>query len=218
VRALTRFIEVPSFDAYSQKRLRQCLTSSEGLSARPGLNVSETVRHTITTAALELFGTHGFEQVTVQQIVDHAGVSRATFYRYYSSKEAAFFDGRDEDLAALQAAFADITTTDLMQVRHALSGFAQHMQAKEDAVRARVAIVQDSPHLRRAALAERLTWEDALTATFADQGASPLAARTRAAAILGCLHAAVSGWPAGGAGLEDLAQEALTALRELLAD
>jgi AcrR family transcriptional regulator len=47
----------------------------------------EHVRTTIQREALRLFTEHGFEQTTVEQIADAAGISPATFYRYFTSKE-----------------------------------------------------------------------------------------------------------------------------------
>ena len=54
-----------------------------GLRARK----KEHVRSTIQKEALRLFSKHGYDQTTVEQIADAAGVSPATIYRYYKSKE-----------------------------------------------------------------------------------------------------------------------------------
>lgn len=40
----------------------------------------------IVTAARELFWKHGFRRVTIQEICDRAGVSKMTFYKYWSNK------------------------------------------------------------------------------------------------------------------------------------
>ena len=47
----------------------------------------EATRECIRTALLSLLATETFEQITVTQIINRAGVSRGGFYRNYASKE-----------------------------------------------------------------------------------------------------------------------------------
>ena len=47
----------------------------------------DLVRHEIWIAAIDLFYVDGFDAVTVDQISERAGVSRRTFFRYFSSKD-----------------------------------------------------------------------------------------------------------------------------------
>lgn len=53
-------------------------------------------RQALLAAAEELFGQHGFSEVSVDQIVAHAGVAKGTFYNHF----------RDKDDIAGQAALA----------------------------------------------------------------------------------------------------------------
>jgi len=46
----------------------------------------------IRDAAMGLFEDQGFEATTIEQIADAAGVSRATFFNYFPSKEAVVFE------------------------------------------------------------------------------------------------------------------------------
>lgn len=46
----------------------------------------ERMRRTIQDAAVRLFRTRGYDDVTVDQICRSAGVARSTFFRYYPSK------------------------------------------------------------------------------------------------------------------------------------
>ena len=47
----------------------------------------DLVRHEIWGAAIDLFYLEGFDQVTIDQIAERAGVSRRTFFRYFASKD-----------------------------------------------------------------------------------------------------------------------------------
>jgi AcrR family transcriptional regulator len=52
--------------------------------------VAESQRTRILTAMRELVATHGYHDVPVASVIQHAGVSRKTFYELYSSKEECF--------------------------------------------------------------------------------------------------------------------------------
>jgi AcrR family transcriptional regulator len=47
----------------------------------------QATRDRLIRAALELFGSQGYEQTTVQQITQRAGVAKGTFFNYFASKE-----------------------------------------------------------------------------------------------------------------------------------
>ncbi|MGW0463863.1 TetR/AcrR family transcriptional regulator [Streptomyces sp. NPDC003027] len=51
----------------------------------------QRTRDALLRAALELFTTHGYEETTVDEIVDAVEVSQRTFFRYFASKEDAAF-------------------------------------------------------------------------------------------------------------------------------
>jgi AcrR family transcriptional regulator len=53
-------------------------------------------REDIVDAAYELFASHGYEQVTVNDIVDAAVVSRSTFFRYFGDKQEVVFSRQHE--------------------------------------------------------------------------------------------------------------------------
>ena len=64
-------------------------------------------RETLAEAACELFLERGYESTTVADIAGRAGVSRSSFFNYFSSKADILWSGLDERIAAAEAALAD---------------------------------------------------------------------------------------------------------------
>ena len=50
----------------------------------------------LQSLALELFLAHGFEETTVAEIAEKAGVTERTFFRYFADKREVLFSGQDE--------------------------------------------------------------------------------------------------------------------------
>ena len=62
-------------------------------------------RHYITEALFRLMEDNPYNEITVSDVARKAGVGRATFYRYFSSKEDVlrfFFDRAKSDFASAQ--------------------------------------------------------------------------------------------------------------------
>ena len=59
--------------------------------AKRRVKPAEERRQEILDAALRLFREHGFEEVTVQDVADEAGVATGTVYLYFPSKERLLY-------------------------------------------------------------------------------------------------------------------------------
>lgn len=75
-----------------QQRPRQRLPKSSGrpsypFPARPQQQSTTAIEDTIFAATEELLNEMPFSELTVADILERAGVSRTTFYRYFTSKE-----------------------------------------------------------------------------------------------------------------------------------
>ena len=55
-------------------------------------------------AALELFAEHGYDEVTVTQIAERAGITRRSYFRYFPDKREVLFGGSDQLPVALAEA------------------------------------------------------------------------------------------------------------------
>jgi AcrR family transcriptional regulator len=65
------------------------------------------VRDNLTTAAIGLFRTNGYDGTTVDAIAEAAGVARRTFFRYFRTKEDAVFPDHDECLRRVELLLHD---------------------------------------------------------------------------------------------------------------
>jgi AcrR family transcriptional regulator len=65
--------------------------------------VAESQRTRILSAMRELVATHGYRDVPVASVIQHAGVSRKTFYELYSSKEECFVAIYEREMERLLA-------------------------------------------------------------------------------------------------------------------
>src|ERR1700689_3359743 len=52
-------------------------------------------RQRLENAALDLFVTNGYDETTVAQIAERAGMNRATFFRHFADKREVLFGGED---------------------------------------------------------------------------------------------------------------------------
>jgi mycofactocin system transcriptional regulator len=66
----------------------------------------EETRARIEQAALELFTAQGFEQVTTDEVADAAGISRRTYFRYFSTKADAVWGDFGDHVVRLEALLA----------------------------------------------------------------------------------------------------------------
>ncbi|HKD98085.1 MAG TPA: TetR family transcriptional regulator [Micromonosporaceae bacterium] len=67
----------------------------------------QQTREQIAAAAFELFASHGFDRVSVAAVARHAGVSEATVFNYFPTKEDLVIGRLDEFEAGLVAAVRD---------------------------------------------------------------------------------------------------------------
>jgi AcrR family transcriptional regulator len=69
--------------------------------------VVQNQRDRLAAGILAAVNEHGYHETTISQIASAAGVSRRTFYSYFSSKEECFIDTYDQIVAHLRQAGAE---------------------------------------------------------------------------------------------------------------
>ncbi|KZF00990.1 MULTISPECIES: mycofactocin system transcriptional regulator [unclassified Rhodococcus (in: high G+C Gram-positive bacteria)] len=76
-------------------------------SSQPGRRPS-TTRGELSDLGIELFAAKGFEETSVDDIADAAGIARRTFFRYFPSKNAVPWGDFDAQLTALRTHLNDL--------------------------------------------------------------------------------------------------------------
>ena len=130
----------------------------------------------LRAAALELFLEHGYENVTVAQITERAGLTRRTFSRYFADKRDVLFAGSDQLPAALAEAVskADAGLTPFEALLSALEGVGDMLAARVAPHAAqRQAIVESSTELKERGRTKFAAVSDALDAALRERGAAP---------------------------------------------
>jgi AcrR family transcriptional regulator len=136
----------------------------------------QVVRDALSAAAEQLFLARGFDETTVEQIAQAAGVSRRTFFRYYESKEAVMVE-RSEGLAELlldELAARPAHEPPLLAIRNALVPAVQAGLAERDLIRFTIRLLRETSALRRAMMEHRNRLEERIAALMAGRLGLPL--------------------------------------------
>jgi AcrR family transcriptional regulator len=168
----------------------------------------ESVRAQIAEVAFNVFAERGFDAVTATQAAEAAGISRASFFRYFESKEDAVFVAQEELGAKIAAALRERPAgEDAWSALRA--SFAVVTSIYEDSPSrglARLRLIRSTPKLRAHQLERLDQWKVQIGAALAERlGLEEADVRVEAlvAAALGALNAASSRWAAAD-GADDL--------------
>lgn len=174
-------------------------------------------RARLVAAALELFSERGYGGSTVTEIADRAGLSRATFFRYFPDKADVLAAGQ-ETLSRLLVdgiAEAPADATPLAAVRAGLERAASSMTPfHRELGPGLIAVIAGTPELQARNAAKQAGLTAAMATALRERGVGePLAA---VAAGLGGLAftQAYAAWIEGGDD-RDLAELVRTALDQL---
>ena len=158
-------------------------------------------RETLAEAACELFLEQGYEATSVVDITTRAGVSRSSFFNYFSSKSDILWAVFDERLDAAVTALAG--EDDVRVILQAIgSDFAPDSLALAIANRTVMGIDQE---LERERAVRQAQLGRAIAEQFVHRGVDPLHADVAGAGFAGAVLAAIWRWAATGAGRTNLA-------------
>jgi AcrR family transcriptional regulator len=137
-------------------------------------------RQRLETAALDLFVENGYEETTVAQIADRAGLNRATFFRHFADKREVLFGGEDVLAGlfadAIRAASPDATITGCLRAALAAAEPLMTSQRRAAAAR-RMLVVAANSELQERGQLKHARIAASVTGALRERGADELAAR-----------------------------------------
>jgi AcrR family transcriptional regulator len=108
-----------------------------------------SARDRLAEAAFALFGERGYEQTSIDDITERAGLGRTTFFRHYRSKEDVIFPDHDRLLEQIgERLRTSSDATALVAVSDAVRLVLRHYVAEGELARRRYAITSAVPALR----------------------------------------------------------------------
>ena len=165
---------------------------------RVGRRRSTTWDH-ISNVAIDLFAARGFDEVSVDDVAEAAGIARRTLFRYYPSKNAipwGDFDAHLQHLRDLLAAVDPAVTTE-RALRDALLSFNTFDESELPRHRLRMQVILRTTELQAYSLTMYAGWREVIAEFVATRsGTKPadLVPQTIAWSILGVALSAYEHW------------------------
>jgi AcrR family transcriptional regulator len=149
-------------------------------------------------AALELYHEHGYEQTTVAQIAQRAGLTTRTFFRHYADKREVLFGGEDtlHELLVLAIAGAAESTSPLEALaaglKPAMTIYFEHRP--REAARQRHQVIADNAALQERELMKLSRLATSVAEALREHGMAEPAATLTAETGVVIFKVAVERW------------------------
>jgi len=177
-------------------------------------------RDRLAQAAFELFDERGYEQTTVDDIAERAGLGRATFFRHYPSKEDVIFPDHDRLIGQVRDRLRSSShATALAAVSDAVRLVLLHYLDEGDLARRRYALTSTVPALRDREIVSVARYQRLFREHITDWMAEPaqataLRAELMAAAVVSAHNHVLRRWLRGDAA--DPVREVDEAMRQVI--
>ena len=147
-------------------------------------------------AAIALFDERGYDETTVAEIAEAAGLTKRTFFRYFSDKREVLFNGSHElsDRWTGAIASAPPDSSPMVAVSAGLDEVAELFADRHPFARMRSRIIALNPELQERELIKLQTLAGAIKAALVDRGVAVNAAILAAQAGVTVFHVAFARW------------------------
>jgi len=178
-------------------------------------------RGRLEQAALELYVERGYEQTTVAEIAERAGLTERTFFRHFADKREVLFAGAGtlQDLLVTAVAGAPDAVAPLEAVAAALEAAGALLQERREYSRRRQSVIDANPALQERELIKLAALASALAGALRRRGVTGPAASLTAEAGIAVFKIAFERWIGGTSqpGLPQLIRESLDELKAVTA-
>ena len=145
-------------------------------------------RGRLARAALDLYGENGFENTTVAQIAERAGLTERTFFRHFADKREVLFDGgsalQERIVSAVVEAPESLAPIDAAAVGLEAAGHELFVHEHRDFSRQRQAVIASSPELQERELTKLAALSTAIAEALRRRGVEgPTAGLTAEVAV-----------------------------------
>jgi AcrR family transcriptional regulator len=176
-------------------------------------------RGRLQQAALTLYGERGYENTTVAEIAEHAGLTKRTFFRYFADKREVLFwgSGALEELIVTEVGAAPESAAPLDAVAAALNAAAAMFEQRRESAARRQQIIVANPELQERELSKLASLAGAVAEALRRRGVADRAAILTAEAGITVFRVAFERWvdQANRQPLQRLIRESLDELRAL---
>ena len=177
-------------------------------------------RGRLEQAAMDLFIERGYDQTTVAEIAERAGLTERTFFRHFSDKREVLFRGGEllQEAMVEALAAAPPEATPMAAVHAALTAVAPFFDERRDRSRLRQGIVDAHPELQEREVAKMTKIATALAEGLRARGVADPDARLAADAGIAVFRSAFAQWIRSDAGdMAKAVEECFAALEKLVA-
>jgi AcrR family transcriptional regulator len=178
-------------------------------------------RGRLEQAAMELYGERGYEQTTVADIAERAGLTERTFFRYFSDKREVLFEGGGvlRELFVNAVADAPASASPIETAAAAVEAGAMLLQERREFARKRQAIIAANPELQERELIKLASLAAAIADALRERGVRDPAAALAAETAIAVFRIAFERWidEPGDADFPQLIRESLDELRAVAA-
>jgi AcrR family transcriptional regulator len=150
----------------------------------------------LAQAALELYSERGFEQTTVAEIAERAGLTERTFFRHFADKREVLFAGADmlQELVVTAVASAPSSAAPINAAAAGVDAAGALLQERREYSRQRQSVIAANAELRERELIKLASLASAIAEALRGRGVEDPAATLAAEAAIAVFRIAFERW------------------------